>query len=58
MTNTPFIKQRQNLQKIMMKSFQKELQTLDTELQAILVDDMLTAFFNRLEVLKKIQDRQ
>lgn len=56
--NTYFIEQRQNLQKSMIKTFEKELQTLDAELQSILVDDMITAFFNRVKVLQKIQETQ
>ena len=55
--NVTFIEHRQNLQKVMMKSFRKELQTLNTELQGILVNDMITAFFNRLRVMEKIQDK-
>lgn len=53
-----FIEQRQNLQKAMIKTFGKELQALDVELQSILVDDMVTTFFNRLKALKKIQETQ
>ncbi|MBN2236587.1 MAG: hypothetical protein JW729_03450 [Bacteroidales bacterium] len=52
------IEQRQNLQKTIIQSFHKELQILDAELQSTLVDDMITAFFNRLKVLKRIQETQ
>jgi hypothetical protein len=38
----------------MMKTFQAEVQTLDKELQRILIDDMVTAFCNRLKVMEKI----
>ena len=52
------MEQRQNLQKVMIETFGKEIGTLDLELQTMLVDDMITAFFNRLKVLKKIQETQ
>ena len=58
MTNIHFIEPRQNLQKVMIETFGKEIGTLDLELQTMLVDDMITAFFNRLKVMKKIQVRQ
>ncbi len=58
MADIHFIEQRQNLQKVMIETFGKELGTLDLELQTMLVDDMITAFFNRLKVMKKIQVRQ
>jgi len=58
MTDIPFMEQRQNLQKVMIETFGKEIGTLDLELQTMLVDDMITAFFNRLKVMKKIQKRQ
>ena len=35
--------------------FSANIQTLSTELQEILVDDLVTAFENRLNVLKKAQ---
>ena len=46
---------RQKLQKVMIKALESELQELDSNLKSILIDDMITAFFNRLIVLKKIQ---
>jgi hypothetical protein len=58
MTDIHFMEQRQNLQKVMIETFGKEIETLDLELQTMLVDDMITAFFNRLKVMKKIQKRQ
>ena len=39
------------------ETFQNEMQTLNHELQSMLIDDMVTAFYNRLIVMKKIQDR-
>jgi hypothetical protein len=46
---------RKKLQKMMMKAFTSEIQTLTPELQYILTDDLVTAFQNRLEVFQKIQ---
>ena len=46
---------REKLQKVMMLTFQDEAQTLNSELQSILIDDMITAFYNRLIVLKKFK---
>ena len=55
MKNTPLIENREKLQKVIMMTFQDEVQALNSELQSILIDDMITAFNNRLIVLKKIQ---
>ena len=57
MKNTPLMENREKLQKVIMTTFQDEMQTLDSELQSILIDDMITAFYNRLIVMKKIQHR-
>ena len=54
MKNNPLMEEREKLHKVMMKSFQKEIQTLDCDLQSILIDDMITAFYNRLTILKRI----
>jgi len=58
MKNTPLMEKRERLQKVMMETLQKEVQTLNHELQSILIDDMITAFYNRLNVMKKIQHKQ
>ena len=55
MKNTPLMENREKLQKVMMITFQDEAQTLNSELQSILIDDMITAFYNRLIVLKKFE---
>lgn len=55
MKNTPLIENHEKLQKVIMTTFQDEVQTLNSELQSMLIDDMITAFYNRLIVLKKIQ---
>ena len=58
MKNTPLMEKRERLQKVMMETLQKEVQPLNHDLQSILIDDMVTAFYNRLEVMKKIMDKQ
>ena len=58
MKSTTFMENREKLQKTMMKSLETEVQQLNTDLQSILIDDMITAFYNRLNVLKKIQEKQ
>ena len=58
MTSTHFMENRQNLQKLLTTSFHVELQSLNAELQSTLIDDMITAFYNRLKVMKKIQETQ
>ena len=51
------MEKREKLQKVMMITFQNEMQTLNNELQSMLIDDMITAFNNRLIVMKKILNR-
>lgn len=51
------IQNREKIQKAIMAIFQDEVQTLSSDLQSILIDDMVAAFYNRLSVMKKIQDR-
>ena len=57
MKNIPLMEKREKLQKVMMTTFQNEMQTLNNELQSMLIDDMITAFNNRLIVMKKILNR-
>ena len=52
------IEERKKIQKVMVKTFQNELQILNSDFQSILIDDMITAFFNRLNVLKRAQIKQ
>lgn len=52
------IEERKKLQKVMVKAFQNELQILNHDFQSMLIDDMITAFFNRLNVLKRAQIKQ
>ncbi|MFQ6068757.1 MAG: hypothetical protein ACE5KD_04345 [Candidatus Bathyarchaeia archaeon] len=49
--------ERKRLQKIMLKAFKKEIQTLTPELQYILTDDLVTALQNRLTVFQRIQSK-
>jgi len=58
MKSTPLMEERERLQEVMMETFHEEVQTLNHELQSILIDDMITAFFNRLNVMEKIQHKQ
>ena len=48
-------KERKELELKMATVFSEELQMLSTELQQILLDDLVTAFENRLNVLKGTQ---
>ena len=58
MKNALLTENREKLQKTMMKSLGKEVQQLNPDFQLILIDDMITAFYNRLNVMKKIQEKQ
>ena len=44
---------REKLTQIMIASLQKEMQSINPNLQSILIDDLITAFYNRLVVLEK-----
>ena len=57
MENTPLMQKRNRLKKVMINTFQKEMQSLNSQLQTILIDDMITAFYNRLNVMQKIQTK-
>ena len=57
MENTPLMQKRNRLKKVMINTFQKEIQSLNNQLQTILIDDMITAFYNRLNVMQKIQNK-
>jgi hypothetical protein len=48
-------KERNELKLKMAAAFSEKLQTLSTELQGILLDDLVTAFENRLNVLDRAQ---
>ena len=53
MTKTLTLKERSELQSKMAKVFNRNIKVLSTELQGILLDDMVTAFENRLNVLNR-----
>jgi hypothetical protein len=55
MKKTGRFEEQQRLQETMRSTFKNEIKTLNPELQSILIDDIVTAFHNRLTVLKKIQ---
>jgi hypothetical protein len=57
MENTPLMQKRNRLKKVMINTFQKEMQSLNSQLQTILIDDMITAFYNRLNIMQKIQKK-
>ena len=54
----PLLEKRERIQKTMMEAFHNQLHPLNKQLQSILIDDMVTAFYNRLDILKKIQNKQ
>lgn len=47
-------KERKKLKTKMATVFSEKLQKLSTELQEILIDDLVSAFENRLKVLNKV----
>ncbi len=52
--NIPF-KQRKELEDKMAEVFKEDIEMLSTELQKILLDDLVTAFQNRINVLIRAQ---
>ena len=51
-------KQRKELETKMAKAFKENIKELSTELQKILVDDLVTAFQNRINVLIRAQKKR
>jgi hypothetical protein len=51
-------KQRKELQTKMTKVLKENMKGLSTELQKIMVDDMVTAFQNRINVLNRAQAKR
>jgi hypothetical protein len=49
------LKSRDELEEKMAAVFGEEIKELSTELQEILIDDLVTAFENRVNVLNRIQ---
>lgn len=52
------LKERRELQTKMTKVFKRNTKGLSTELQKILVDDLVTAFQNRMNVLIRAQAKR
>jgi hypothetical protein len=50
-------KERKELEDKMANVFQENLKGLSTELQRILLDDLVTAFQSRINVLTRVQKR-
>lgn len=50
--------ERKRLEKKMMEAFKDDMKNLTKELQQTLVDDLVTAFQNRLRVFLRIQSKQ
>ena len=51
-------KQRKELEGKMSKVFKENIEGLSTELQEILLDDLVTAFQNRINVLIRVQEKR
>jgi hypothetical protein len=52
------LKQRNDLEAKMAKVFKENIGVLSAELQKILLDDMVTAFQNRINVLIRAQEKR
>lgn len=52
------LKQRKELEAKMAKVFKGNINVLSTDLQKILLDDMVTAFQNRIKVLTRVQGKR
>ena len=55
MTKMYSLQNREKLQKLMFETFSDQIGNLSNELQRLLVDDMVTAFQNRILILRTIQ---
>ena len=58
MKHTLTLKQRKQLETKMSNVLKENIKELSTELQKILVDDLVTAFQNRINVLIKAQKKR
>ena len=52
------IKERRDLSTKMFKVFKEDIKGLSAELQGILLDDLITAFQNRISVLVRAQEKR
>lgn len=57
MENTISPKARKQLQRKMLDLFMNEIEQLPRDLQWILADDLVTAFYNRMTVFKKVHSK-
>jgi hypothetical protein len=58
MTKSLTLKERRELESKMAKVFNGNIKILSTELQKILLDDLVTAFQNRINVLIRAQTKR
>jgi hypothetical protein len=56
--NTPNSQNREKLKTEMMQAFQTQMHHLPKDLQNMMVDDLVTAFYSRLQVMTKISQNQ
>jgi len=56
--NTPNPQNREKLKIEMIETFQPEMEHLSKDIQSIMVDDLVTAFYSRLKVMTKITQNQ
>jgi hypothetical protein len=52
------LKQRKEMEAKMTKVFGGDIEKLSTDLQKILLDDLVTAFQNRINVLIRVQEKR
>ncbi len=52
------LKQRKDVQAKMAKVFKENIKDLSAELQKIMLDDLVTAFQNRINVLMRAQEKR
>lgn len=52
------LKQRRELEAKMAEVFKENISALSTEFQKMLVDDLVTAFQNRIKVLIRVQEKR
>ncbi|MDG6222335.1 MAG: hypothetical protein IAX21_11265 [Candidatus Bathyarchaeota archaeon] len=55
--NSALTQNREKIKTVMMQTFQTEMQNLNPNMQNMLVDDLVTAFYSRLKVMKKISQK-
>lgn len=58
MNDDLILKQREELEAKMAEVFKDNISVLPMELQRILVDDLVTAFQNRIKVLIRVQEKR